>query len=70
MNTRQTLISTLIFLACFSLFQLWGNSGADIMQTISQIKFWLQLLISGSIYFLSLRYLLPVIQRKLEEDKD
>ncbi len=70
MNTRQTIISTLIFLACFIIFQLWGNSGADILQSISQVKFWLQLLISGAVYFLTLRYLLPIIHRKLEEDKE
>ncbi|HFI0677200.1 TPA: hypothetical protein ACGO16_001444 [Streptococcus suis] len=69
-NTRQALISTLIFIPLFALYQLWGNSGADILQTISQAKFWVQLLITGTIYFLGLAYLLPVIRRKLEEDKE
>ncbi|HFU4517739.1 TPA: hypothetical protein ACGPA4_000645 [Streptococcus suis] len=69
-NVRQALISTLIFIPLFVLFQLWGNSRADIMQTISHVKFWVQLLIAGTIYFLGLAYLLPVIRRKLEEDKE
>ncbi|HFI0958760.1 TPA: hypothetical protein ACGPBD_000101 [Streptococcus suis] len=69
-NVRQALISTLIFIPLFVLFQLWGNSGAGILQTISQAKFWVQLLIAGTIYFLGLAYLLPVIRRKLEEDKE
>ncbi|HFI0625883.1 TPA: hypothetical protein ACGO2E_001074 [Streptococcus suis] len=34
-NTRKNLISTLIFILLFVLFQLWGNSGADIWHTIS-----------------------------------
>lgn len=46
-NTRQALISTLIFIPLFVLFQLWGNSGAEILHTISQAKFWIQLLITG-----------------------
>lgn len=46
-NIRQALISTLIFIPLFVLFQLWGNSGAEILHTISQAKFWLQLLITG-----------------------
>ncbi|HFI0647957.1 TPA: hypothetical protein ACGO32_001597 [Streptococcus suis] len=69
-NTHKALISTLIFIPLFVLFQLWGNSRADIMHTISQAKFWVQLLIAGTIYFLGLAYLLPVIRRKLEEDKE
>ncbi|HFH9837590.1 TPA: hypothetical protein ACGOVD_001755 [Streptococcus suis] len=63
-NTRKTLISTLIFLPLFVLFQLWGNSGASIMQTISQATFWLQLLITGAIYFLGLAYLPLIFRRK------
>ncbi|HEL1546047.1 hypothetical protein [Streptococcus suis] len=69
-NVRQALISTLIFIPLFVLFQLWGNSGANILHIISQAKFWVQLLIAGTIYFLGLTYLLPVIRRKLEEDKE
>ncbi|HFI0592855.1 TPA: hypothetical protein ACGPAZ_001363 [Streptococcus suis] len=34
-NIRQALISTLIFIPLFVLFQLWGNSGAEILHTIS-----------------------------------
>ncbi|HFI0811688.1 TPA: hypothetical protein ACGO1J_000245 [Streptococcus suis] len=34
-NVRQALISTLIFIPLFVLFQLWGNSGADIWQIIN-----------------------------------
>ncbi|WP_312249382.1 hypothetical protein [Streptococcus parasuis] len=34
-NTRKNLNSTLIFILLFVLFQLWGNSGADILHTIS-----------------------------------
>ncbi|HEL1585919.1 TPA: hypothetical protein TXJ16_000417 [Streptococcus suis] len=63
-NTHQALISTLIFLSCFALFQLWGNSRADIMHIISQAKFWLQLLITGTIYFLGFVYILPLIDQK------
>ncbi|MGQ7412509.1 hypothetical protein ACS6YT_03320 [Streptococcus suis] len=63
-NTRQALISTLIFIPLFVLFQLWGNSGADIWHTISQVKFWLQLLIAGAIYFLGLAYLPLIFRRK------
>ncbi|HEM6078698.1 hypothetical protein [Streptococcus suis] len=63
-NTRQALISTLIFIPLFVLFQLWGNSGADILHTISQAKFWLQLLITGAIYFLGLAYLPLIFRRK------
>ncbi|HEM6504452.1 hypothetical protein ACYKKI_00555 [Streptococcus suis] len=61
-NTRKALISTLIFIPLFVLFQLWGNSGADILHIISQAKFWVQLLITGTIYFLGLAYL-PLIFR-------
>ncbi|NQK49296.1 hypothetical protein HO504_05075 [Streptococcus suis] len=63
-NTRQALISTLIFIPLFVLFQLWGNSGADILHTISQAKFWIQLLIAGAIYFLGLAYLPLIFRRK------
>ncbi|HEM5074866.1 TPA: hypothetical protein U1266_001739 [Streptococcus suis] len=63
-NTRQALISTLIFIPLFVLFQLWGNSGADILHTISQAKFWIQLLIAGTIYFLGLAYLPLIFRRK------
>ncbi|HFI0126447.1 TPA: hypothetical protein ACGO9G_000180 [Streptococcus suis] len=63
-NTRKTLISTLIFIPLFVLFQLWGNSGADIMHTISQAKFWVQLLITGTVYFLGLAYLPLIFRRK------
>ncbi|WP_312220699.1 hypothetical protein [Streptococcus parasuis] len=34
-NTRKNFNSTLIFILLFVLFQLWGNSGADIWHTIS-----------------------------------
>ncbi|HHT7796232.1 TPA: hypothetical protein ACT2H1_001838 [Streptococcus suis] len=63
-NTRKALISTLIFIPLFVLFQLWGNSGADILHIISQAKFWLQLLITGAIYFLGLAYLPLIFHRK------
>ncbi|HFI0790399.1 TPA: hypothetical protein ACGO62_000393 [Streptococcus suis] len=63
-NVRQALISTLIFIPLFVLFQLWGNSGADIMHTISQAKFWVQLLITGTVYFLGLAYLPLIFRRK------
>ncbi|HEM4550735.1 TPA: hypothetical protein U1Z41_001024 [Streptococcus suis] len=63
-NTHQALISTLIFIPLFVLFQLWGNSGADIWHTISQAKFWIQLLIAGAIYFLGLAYLPLIFRRK------
>lgn len=59
-NIRQALISTLIFIPLFVLFQLWGNSGAEILHTISQAKFWLQL----PIYFLGLAYLPLIFRRK------
>ncbi|HEL1584583.1 TPA: hypothetical protein TXJ06_001311 [Streptococcus suis] len=63
-NIRQALISTLIFIPLFILLQLWGNSGADILHTISQAKFWIQLLITGAIYFLGLAYLPLIFHRK------
>ncbi|HEP1814397.1 TPA: hypothetical protein VB864_000776 [Streptococcus suis] len=63
-NTRQALISTLIFILFFVLIQLWGNSRADILNTISQAKFWLQLLIAGTIYFLGFVYILPLFDQK------
>ncbi|MGQ7335373.1 hypothetical protein ACTGUN_05295 [Streptococcus suis] len=34
-NTRKNFNSTLIFILLFVLFQLWGNSGADIWQIIN-----------------------------------
>ncbi|WP_105206887.1 hypothetical protein [Streptococcus suis] len=63
-NTRKALISTLIFIPLFVLFQLWGNSGAEILHTISQAQFWLQLLIAGTIYFLGFVYILPLFDQK------
>ncbi|HEM5196282.1 TPA: hypothetical protein U1312_001022 [Streptococcus suis] len=63
-NIRQALISTLIFIPLFVLFQLWGNSGVDILHIISQAKFWIQLLITGAIYFLGLAYLPLIFRRK------
>ncbi|HEM5310980.1 TPA: hypothetical protein U1383_001736 [Streptococcus suis] len=63
-NTRKALISTLIFILFFVLIQLWGNSRADILNTISQAKFWLQLLIAGTIYFLGFVYILPLFDQK------
>ncbi|HFI0631537.1 TPA: hypothetical protein ACGO4G_000065 [Streptococcus suis] len=63
-NVRQALISTLIFIPLFVLFQLWGNSRSDIMHTISQAKFWVQLLIAGTVYFLGLAYLPLIFRRK------
>ena len=63
-NTRKNLNSTLIFILLFVLFQLWGNSGADIWHTISQAKFWLQVLIAGTIYFLGFVYILPLFDQK------
>ncbi|HEM5971262.1 TPA: hypothetical protein U2C32_000481 [Streptococcus suis] len=63
-NIRQALISTLIFIPLFVLLQLWGNSRADILNTISKAKFWLQLLIAGTIYFLGLAYLPLIFRRK------
>ncbi|HEM4181511.1 TPA: hypothetical protein U1W88_000067 [Streptococcus suis] len=63
-NVRQALITTLIFIPLFVLFQLWGNSRADIMHTISQAKFWVQLLIAGTIYLLGFVYILPLFDQK------
>ena len=63
-NTRKNLNSTLIFILLFVLFQLWDNSGADIWHTISQAKFWLQVLIAGTIYFLGFVYILPLFDQK------
>lgn len=63
-NTRKALISTLIFIPLFVLLQLWGNSRADILNTISQAKIWLQLLIAGTIYFLGFVYILPLFDQK------
>ncbi|HFR3629453.1 hypothetical protein [Streptococcus suis] len=63
-NVRQALISTLIFIPLFVLFQLWGNSRADILQIISHVKFWVQLLIAGTVYFLGLAYLPLIFRRK------
>ncbi|HEM5992607.1 TPA: hypothetical protein U2B49_000233 [Streptococcus suis] len=63
-NTRKAIISTLVFILFFVSFQLWGNSGADILHTISQAKFWLQLLIAGTIYFLGFVYILPLFDQK------
>ncbi|MCQ8260132.1 hypothetical protein NF418_01305 [Streptococcus suis] len=63
-NTHKNLISTLIFILFFVLIQLWGNSRADILHIISQAKFWIQLLITGAIYFLGLAYLPLIFRRK------
>ncbi|CYU75343.1 hypothetical protein [Streptococcus suis] len=63
-NIRHALISTLIFIPLFALFQLWGNSRADILQIISHVKFWVQLLIAGTVYFLGLSYLPLIFRRK------
>ncbi|MFH6650845.1 hypothetical protein [Streptococcus suis] len=63
-NVRQALISTLIFIPLFVLFQLWGNSGADIMHIISQATFWVKVLIAGTVYFLGLSYLPLIFRRK------
>ena len=63
-NTRKNFNSTLIFILLFVLFQLWGNSGAEILHTISQAKFWLQVLIAGTIYFLGFVYILPLFDQK------
>ncbi|HEM2547887.1 TPA: hypothetical protein U0431_000655 [Streptococcus suis] len=63
-NTRKALISTLIFIPLFVLFQLLGNSRADILHIISQAKFWIQLLITGAIYFLGFIYILPLFDQK------
>ena len=63
-NTRKNFNSSLIFILLFVLFQLWGNSGAEILHTISQAKFWLQVLIAGTIYFLGFVYILPLFDQK------
>ncbi|HEM5941545.1 TPA: hypothetical protein U2C31_000543 [Streptococcus suis] len=63
-NTRKALISTLIFIPLFVLFQLWGNSGVDIWHTISQATFWVKVLIAGTVYFLGLSYLPLIFRRK------
>ena len=63
-NTRKNFNSSLIFILLFVLFQLWGNSRADILHTISQAKFWLQVLIAGTIYFLGFVYILPLFDQK------
>ncbi|HEM6577049.1 hypothetical protein [Streptococcus suis] len=63
-NIRQALISTLIFIPLFVLFQLWGNSGAEILHTISQVTFWVKVLIAGTVYFLGLSYLPLIFRRK------
>ncbi|WP_105141143.1 hypothetical protein [Streptococcus suis] len=63
-NTRKALISTLIFIPLFALFQLWGNSRADILQIISQATFWVKVLIAGTVYFLGLSYLPLIFRRK------
>ncbi|WP_449453035.1 hypothetical protein [Streptococcus suis] len=63
-NIRQALISTLIFIPLFVLFQLWVNSRADILHTISQATFWVKVLIAGTVYFLGLSYLPLIFRRK------
>ncbi|HFI0400013.1 hypothetical protein QE521_00340 [Streptococcus suis] len=63
-NVRQALISTLIFIPLFVLFQLWGNSRADSLHTISQATFWVKVLIAGTVYFLGLSYLPLIFRRK------
>ena len=63
-NTRKNLNSTLIFILLFVLFQLWGNSGADIWHTISQATLWVKVLIVGTVYFLGLSYLPLIFRRK------
>lgn len=63
-NIRKNLISTLIFILLFVLFQLWGNSRADILHTISQATFWVKVLIAGTIYFLGFVYILPLFDQK------
>ncbi|NQO27595.1 hypothetical protein HO976_04280 [Streptococcus suis] len=63
-NTRQALISTIIFIPLFVLLQLWGNSRADILHTISQATFWVKVLIAGTVYFLGLSYLPLIFRRK------
>ncbi|AXI68082.1 hypothetical protein DP112_08430 [Streptococcus suis] len=63
-NIHKNLISTLIFILLFVLFQLWGNSRADILQIISQATFWVKVLIAGTVYFLGLSYLPLIFRRK------
>ena len=63
-NTRKNLNSTLIFILLFVLFQLWGNSGADIWHTIGQATFSVKVLIAGTVYFLGLSYLPLIFRRK------
>ncbi|HFI0078941.1 TPA: hypothetical protein ACGO65_001218 [Streptococcus suis] len=63
-NIRHALISTLIFIPLFALFQLWGNSRADSLHTISQATFWVKVLIAGTVYFLGLSYLPLIFRRK------
>ena len=63
-NTRKNLISTLIFILLFVLFQLWGNSRADFWHTTSQATFWGKALIAGTVYFLGLSYLPLIFRRK------
>ncbi|ASW50237.2 TPA: hypothetical protein ACIRI2_000407 [Streptococcus suis] len=63
-NTRKNLISTLIFILLFALFQLWGNSRADIGHAIGQSTFWVKVLIAGTIYCLGLSYLPIIFRRK------
>lgn len=63
-NTRKNLISTLIFILLFVLFQLWGNSRADFWHTIGQTTFSVKVLIAGTVYFLGLSYLPLIFRRK------
>ena len=63
-NTRKNLISTLIFILLFVLFQLWGNSRADFWHTICQATFSVKVLIAGTIYFLGVVYILPLFDQK------
>lgn len=63
-NTRKNLISTLIFILLFVLFQLWGNSRADFWHTIGQATFSVKVLIAGTVYFLGLSYLPLIFRRK------
>ncbi|NQP54456.1 hypothetical protein HO912_03800 [Streptococcus suis] len=63
-NTRKNLISTLIFILLFVLFQLWGNSRADFLHTIGQATFSVKVLIAGTVYFLGLSYLPLIFRRK------
>ncbi len=63
-NTRKNFNSTLIFILLFVLFQLWGNSRADIWHTIGQATFSVKVLIAGTVYFLGLSYLPLIFRRK------